>query len=483
VKLNLALYKRALLLDSRRFILYGTWLMMGTLMFLSLYSNKNVSAGMRGLSFLYIVSMINFWFILFAGVFGFSSAITEEKEEETIGLLVMTGISPFNFVLSKAGARFTRGLFLIASQIPFTIFAVTLGGVSVNQVYAIYITLISFMFFLTFFCTFISLLSANSRFSASFSFILIVAIALFAALLVDQSVINPGQLVYFIPLMALFTVLQTGFTGYFVPEQLYTCLILGFVFFFLTLILFNKFSLREPKSPGKKSRKKKGDSSDSQTRRAWSNSLAWKEFYFQLGGFKSWFFQGLIYLIITLIVYNSAHHPELYDTLKAAIFGTSFTLTVLLLTLVVSIMFSAEFKAGTHSSIFTLPVDHVSIFWSKLIGGLYLCLPSLLIFFILLISIHAEHGTSDIYTVYLIVPSFVLIYLTLTAYLSLIIRIGGFLAAAAIIFIIYIIMGMFFLRNIGSAEGVTVFIVLKNCAASIFLITLTNKKITEMKSR
>jgi ABC-type transport system involved in multi-copper enzyme maturation permease subunit len=474
--LNLALYKRALLLDSRRLVLYASWLLMGSLMFIFLVDLSDSSSGVKGLRLLSLVAYTNFWFILFAGIFGFSSSITEEKEDDTIGLLVMTGISPLNFVLSKAGARFTRGLFLIASQIPFTMFAVTLGGVSSNQVYAVYITLLSFMFMLTFFCTFISLISPNNRFAATFSFLLILGSSLLAPLLLSWDIINYSHIIYFIPSEALGTALATGFSDNFIPAQLYSNLLEGLFFFILTLVLFHRQVLKEPKT----SSKKKTSAGKSARRRCWSNSLAWKEFYFQLGGFKSWLLQGLIYtIVIIIILYYS--QPYESEAIKYSLFGTSLLLFILLLTIIVSNMFSSEFKLGTHSSLFTLPMDHLPIALSKLLGGVIYSVPTLVVLLFTFSLIIYESGAPELDYLFTIF-SFALVYLCLTAYLSLMIRIGSFIAAAGLIVIFYIFFGFIFSRS-SSGDGIVIFMGTLNVIASCFFIFCTNNKIIDMKGR
>ena len=54
--------------------------------------------------------------------------MAEEKEEQTLGLLRMTGLSPLSILLGKSTSRLCGALLLLAAQFPFTIFAVTLGG-------------------------------------------------------------------------------------------------------------------------------------------------------------------------------------------------------------------------------------------------------------------------------------------------------------------------------------------------------------------
>jgi hypothetical protein len=99
-----------------------------------------------GLEFLSGVLLLNFLFILLAATSYFSSAITEEKEEGTIGLLQMAGVSPTGLLLAKSGTRILEGILLLAVQFPFAMMAVTLGGATLEQVAAGYLALGAFLF-------------------------------------------------------------------------------------------------------------------------------------------------------------------------------------------------------------------------------------------------------------------------------------------------------------------------------------------------
>ena len=480
MNLNLALFKRALLLDSRRFILYGTWLLMGVLLTIFLYSYTSIrqalSSGVKGLHFLESVAQLNYYFIVLAGIFGFSSAITEEKEEETIGLLIMTGISPLNLILSKAGARLIRGLFLIASQIPFTIFAVTLGGVSSYQVSAVYVTLISFMFMLTFLCTFISLMSATTRYAATLSFIVLIAAFFLGLFLIEWDVIEREYMVLFFPALALNQILETGFSEYYHSLQLTSCLSQGVLFFLLSLFYFDKFALKAPKQTVKKKKVSK-------QRRSWNMALAWKEFTFHLGGKKSWLIQGLIFLFaLILAIYNSASSYRMEENIALTIFWTSFCLTLILMTIAVSIMFSGEFKRGTHSCLFTLPYEHQNLFLGKAAGAFIFLAPSFFTASISLTHVCSKYGAPPI-EAFLTVFSFIFVFMTATAYFSLVMRIAGFIVAGVVIFVTYFILGIAFLSSLRSGDAVAFICIFLNTIGGISFVFMANGKLIEKKSR
>ncbi|APZ94683.1 hypothetical protein [Fuerstiella marisgermanici] len=70
-----------------------------------------------------------YWFVTLLGGIYFSTAIVEEKEEQTLPLLKMTGASSFTILLGKSGPRLVSVLLLLLVVAPFLMLAATLGGV------------------------------------------------------------------------------------------------------------------------------------------------------------------------------------------------------------------------------------------------------------------------------------------------------------------------------------------------------------------
>ena len=75
----------------------------------------------------------------------FATAITEEKEEGTLGLLKMAGISRVSILLGKSTSRLITAILLFLVQLPFTLLAITLGGVTLGQIFAAYWALLAYM--------------------------------------------------------------------------------------------------------------------------------------------------------------------------------------------------------------------------------------------------------------------------------------------------------------------------------------------------
>ncbi|MGH7127123.1 MAG: hypothetical protein ACREIV_01050, partial [Planctomycetaceae bacterium] len=103
------------------------------------------SFGAPGLQFFELISYMNFVFITIGGVSIFATCLTEEKEEMTLGLLRMAGLNPISILLGKAVPRLVTASLLLTAQVPFTLLAITLGGVTLSQVWAAYLALLAYL--------------------------------------------------------------------------------------------------------------------------------------------------------------------------------------------------------------------------------------------------------------------------------------------------------------------------------------------------
>ena len=135
-----ALFVRALREDTRARLppILRATLVLVILLILWVNERDFASRSAPGLDFLGMVIFANLGLIAIATVGIFSSAITEEKEDQTLTLLRMTKLSPLAILFGKSTSRLIATLLLLAVQIPFTLLAVTLGGVSKGQVISAY---------------------------------------------------------------------------------------------------------------------------------------------------------------------------------------------------------------------------------------------------------------------------------------------------------------------------------------------------------
>ncbi|HBL47255.1 MAG TPA: hypothetical protein DDZ90_28100, partial [Planctomycetaceae bacterium] len=89
-----ALFHRALCVDFRltRTHLFRFLFAVLILFCLMIAHSSSRVMGAAGLYLFSQIIYLNFMFILMAGISFFATAITEEKEEQTIGLLLMAGV-------------------------------------------------------------------------------------------------------------------------------------------------------------------------------------------------------------------------------------------------------------------------------------------------------------------------------------------------------------------------------------------------------
>jgi hypothetical protein len=85
----------------------------------------------------------NLFFLATAGLHIMAGSIAEEKEDNTLGLLLLSGMGTLPVLLGKTVSRLLALLFLLALQIPFTLLCVTMGGMHSGQVFAAYAMLAS----------------------------------------------------------------------------------------------------------------------------------------------------------------------------------------------------------------------------------------------------------------------------------------------------------------------------------------------------
>ncbi len=146
---TLALMIRGLRFDCRRWQMHALrFLLVAIFLFILFISwiEYVVAIGTApGLGFFSYITYTNFVFITLGGMSFFTSSITEEKEEQTLGLLKMAGVNPLGILLGKLGPRLANALLLLAIQFPFVQLAVTLGGVHLRQIQAVYITLAGYI--------------------------------------------------------------------------------------------------------------------------------------------------------------------------------------------------------------------------------------------------------------------------------------------------------------------------------------------------
>ena len=399
-----ALVERSLRVESRSVKTHIIRLFFagGLLTVLIFIEMENRSMSNPGGFFFAGICWVNMVLLNLAGMSFFSTIITEEKEEMTLGLLKMAGISGLGILAGKLAPRLISVLVLLSIQLPFTFLSITLGGISTEQVLAAYALLISFSILLSGVGMLLSTVCSRSSLSTALMTSFLVAsylvpwigfsIAQAASFgrtpgLFTQTCIDVfGWLVNVSPLVSIDRILNTGYSAGILTIQVWTYLATGALTIGLSWLLFESFTRNE--KPIAPSRGLGGivlafrGKSRTQNRQVWNNALAWKDFNFTTGGttaliIKFGCYASLMFLIsLTLGGSLSSQNDE-------AIGGLCWGSMLLALAIEIPVYFSRVFREEirwqTWSGLVLLPESISTIAFNKLKGLLPTFLPALAI--------------------------------------------------------------------------------------------------------
>jgi hypothetical protein len=352
----LALFTRALREDTRA---KGAYLARAGLagfllivMFIVAWTSSAGSA--RGLGFLANAIYVQTLFLTISGLAWFASSITEEKEEEMLGLLRMTDLSPLSILLGKSTNRLCGALLLIATQLPFTLIAVTLGGVSLEQVLAAYATLAAFAFV---FCNLALLCSVIAPRTGSAT--IATAIIMGLIWLMGETVPALIWLRVLSPFAQYEQIFATGFYGPVLGPQVRWSILAGALFFLAAWLVFERFADRQLGGAAAEGRwQRRVRKFFSPGRASAFNPLNWKDFHFLHGGWKITTMKFVLSLgVLALFALVAVSKDEdVLDSQKAFfVLGVGFLWLILEAGFIASRICSCEVRDRTLSSLALLP--------------------------------------------------------------------------------------------------------------------------------
>jgi hypothetical protein len=502
---NMALFNRTLMMDNRHWHGYLLRLVLMVvilfaLLSFSLSSTFTAQASAVGLQFFTTIANTNLVFISIFAITLFSSAITEEKEIDSLNLLLMTGIGPFAMLLSKGASKMISAMMLIVAQFPFTLLAITLGGVGFMQILGVYLSLISYMILVANIALFFSVIAKKSANSAVYTMIALLLLNVFAPFWWWSEFLSP--------FMQTSRILATQSSGDLFNAQVYGSVIVGGSFFLLSFMSFNYFSRLTDSSSGLSAftSRRWFQVKFFRVSRAWDRAIYWKEFYFTAGGKLTFFVIPLITVsIIAISSYLSNYMPTVEDI-------GSWLLTFGLIFLFLkgiylsSSLFSREVWNKTHSSLVLLPISLRELAYKKILGGLIIMIPSVIMvlssavifrenifeFFLTEFSGIKEIAIFVAVICYAFIA--IIFYFHLVTYLSLIIKHGAFAIAAVAVYAIQMLFMIPFmvLPLLGNLVGynqewiivvvVVMFLLIYNLA-TLFLHILIGKKLIAIASQ
>ncbi len=401
-----ALFERSLRLETRS--LATCWGRAGLLvvMLFSLFTVQTQANfgmyGAPGLNFLEWMVWINLIFISLAGVSYFASAITEEKEEMTLGLLRMTDLNPVAILLGKSTSRLIGAFLLLLAQLPFVLLAVTLGGVGLLQVLAAYATLVAYLFFLCNLALFFSVVFRNTGTAGGVTLFILIFFffAHFWAAEIEREIgvysnINLQHGIW--PLVTdiisawrratpsdrLYSIFLTGFAGPIAEFQVVSNVVAGVVMFLLSWAVFDVCTRTEKDSgPARRwffSRTTRRSSSVPGYVVGFS-AITWKDFTFITGGRKGLLIKFAVLAVMVALCNVIALESNSNITIELegdVLIWASLVLAAVWLLVEASRVFKDEVRWKTLSALLTLPISVRELAYRKALGALIGTLPLL----------------------------------------------------------------------------------------------------------
>lgn len=357
-----------------------------------------------GLSVFRSMCYLNFFCITIAGISFFAAAITEEKEEMTLGLLKMAGVNSLSLLIGKSAPRLVAALVLLTAQLPFTMLAITLGGVSLDQVLAAYACLFAYLVFVANLALFFSVVCDRSRTAGLLTgtVLFLYFLGPFFANIARQSFIYNGwwtdgtwlddQWMTFQAKInqssayaRVSEILTTGFSESAISYQVITNFLMGLSLLLLGWLLFERCTRNEKpasEARGLLVRRMGAGRGVIGAGRPWSWALTWKDFHFVGGGKIMMLLKTAVYFgLMGLVVWTDQRYGGKMRRDDFGNIALSLGLSALVIEMAVqaSRVFYTEVKWKTLSSVVLLPKTVGEIAYSKLLGAAISLVPALLI--------------------------------------------------------------------------------------------------------
>lgn len=441
----LALLLRSLRMDVRSRGAHLARLGLMVAIYLSIIQVQLTGAwvGAPGLSFFTSILWLNLTFVTLIGLSAFSSVITEEKEEDTLGLLQMAGVSPLALLLGKVGGRLFQALALLVVQYPFARLSITLGGVGVEQVRAAYISLAAYVVMMAGLGVLFSTISRTSRAAARLMVLALILYGLIpwaCGMQVARLAAN-GATSLFRPVLEVVSqvslyiqlgqILSTGYQSPFMNVVVASNMLLGVACFLLAWALFAIM----PQSQYTESVVRELPTTNAgllrwcRPGRPTFNPLVWKEFYFAVGGIPGLLVRTGFYIGLFALLYVVSAATGV-DTKPSTAFAVFLMAHVAILPIDASLLVSRsmqdEVRGQTIASLVMLPQSVPSIVYAKLTGAMLGLIPGIFSLMIALVGsglIGRVQSFEEL--IFLFIVPYLLLLPHLTAVIALVARWGA----------------------------------------------------------
>lgn len=397
---TLALMQRGLRRDARTLTQHMLRIGMLGIVALAVFGAHvgSLSVGAPGLAFFIWIIWTTLVFSTVAGATFFATAITEEKEEQTLGLLTLANIRPAALIAGKFLPRLLNALLILTLVLPFTLLAITLGGVSWNQVWAAYWTLLAHIVFMGSIGLFFSVICRRSGTAITWS--ILAMLAYFGGLPLLWSVAAQllqyagggtilAHIMHGLETLAeasafwrVVEILQTGFDEGAFGVQVVGNLAISLLLLAASWALYGVFNQGAEGSAqalpvlDRALRFRRG------SRRPWSHALVWKDFHYLAGGWEWLLLRTVIYPVVVGAITLLGSGYQSPDKLRVD-FGEGLVACMLHLalpieaTILAARLFRAEIKDQTWATLAVLPQPIQRLALGKLGGGLLGLVPAL----------------------------------------------------------------------------------------------------------
>ena len=401
-----ALFLRNVIDDNRRILPYAARMLILAWVCFYGFTMQDIARLNAAPGLMMFTTLIgaNLFFLTVFAVSNGASVITEEREERTLGLLMMTGMSAFMLLFGKGLSRALTLLILLAIQTPMFLLAISMGGVRPIQIPAALLCLLAFMFFTLNLAMFFSVVCRRTRKATATTFVTLVMLGVLTSLLFDRDAVQQylswrftlekdssvilsllpvtDWIANLSPIKALAQIHSRGFSGPIVGIQVYENFILGLFFFILSLLLLPRCSQMTAERPCGRLRKRK-ESPHSVARRPLmiparpgKHPMIWKDFSFIGGGTRMWLIKPLFILfiataMITLVFFGFSPKESNY-------FGITLRWTLLIICAACGAIeyminltrcFRTELDQNTLGSLYMLPRSFAGSLFKKVIGS------------------------------------------------------------------------------------------------------------------
>ena len=483
-------------------------------------------SGAPGLALFGWVIFTNLAMVTLAAASYFATVITEEREQQTLGLLRMTDLNGISILLGKSATRVTTTITLLLVQFPFILLAITLGGVGVDQVVAAYAVLLAYTVGVGGVGLLLSILCRRSRNASAAMVLALLAFFIvppaglgLVALLVNNRTLADGGLIASVaqaclepvyaasPLGRLWEIFSVGImAGGPGPRaaitfdivwtyQVRTNAAAGLACFALAWLAFEYLHRDElPDAPGgaKSPSKRRLARRRRSSRRAWNAALVWKDFQYIGGGVAGLIKRVVFYvvLVVAVSVLMGQFDPVSIEQLGGIMLVTALIGIMLECALQAGHVFRDEIRWQTLSSIMILPTSVPRLAYAKIAGCLLSLIPAAALF-----CVGALLATEDLYRFVdeavdepwaWATLSIAVFFLHLVVFLSLYVKRGALALALGIMLIGYVgsaaVIGMFFMVIGGPAgfNAIGVFVLLVLCGLTVVLHILSGRRLGQL---